>query len=157
MIVEETPSGVAADDWQLHRTLTPRRSVKGDLVFGLVWRQRRDGRWIYMPADKQVKAAVGLIDAVIAAVGHADCASNKTVPRRPLTDDEGLLICWRSCSRRSFRRSGWITRTHVSQPAKAALNIIHATITAVIMSLSPVAPSPTPHPYRIASAITHGK
>jgi hypothetical protein len=63
-IVEVSSSnGGAGDDWQLYQTLTPRRSIKGDFVFGLVWRQRRDGRWVYMQADEQVKGAVGLVDA----------------------------------------------------------------------------------------------
>jgi hypothetical protein len=52
-----------AGDWQLYHTVTPRRSVRGPLVVGLVWRQRRDGRWIYMRTDDRVKAAIGLVDA----------------------------------------------------------------------------------------------
>jgi hypothetical protein len=59
---EQSPSA-DADDWQLYHTLAPRRSVAGAFVVGLVWRQRRDGRWIYMQADQQAKAAVELIDA----------------------------------------------------------------------------------------------
>jgi hypothetical protein len=60
--LEESPHS-EADRWQLYRTVAPRRSVKGAFVFGLVWRQRRDGRWIYMPTDEQVKAAVDLVEA----------------------------------------------------------------------------------------------
>ena len=53
------------DHWQLYRTVAPRRSVTGPLVFGLVWRKRRDGRWIYLPVDEQVKAAVELVEASV--------------------------------------------------------------------------------------------
>ena len=57
------PSDGGANGWQLYHTLAPRRSVRGPFVFGLVWRQRRDGRWIYMQTDEHVKAAIGLVDA----------------------------------------------------------------------------------------------
>ena len=60
--LEEFPHS-EADGWQLFRTVAPRRSVKGAFVFGLVWRQRRDGRWIYMQANKRAKAAVELVGA----------------------------------------------------------------------------------------------
>jgi hypothetical protein len=60
--LEESPHS-EADRWQLYHTVAPRRSVKGAFVFGLVWRQRRDGRWIYMQTDKRIKAAVELVDA----------------------------------------------------------------------------------------------
>jgi len=59
----EPPSHAEPNEWQLYRAVTPHRSVTGPLVFGLVWRQRRDRRWIYLPADEQVKAAVGLVEA----------------------------------------------------------------------------------------------
>ena len=52
-----------SDIWELYLAFTPRRSIEGILVFGLVWRQRQEGRWLYMKADKQVKAAVELVNA----------------------------------------------------------------------------------------------
>jgi hypothetical protein len=61
-IREQSPH-TEPDDWRLYRAVTPRRSITGLLVFGLVWRQRQDGRWIYMQTDEQVKAAVELVEA----------------------------------------------------------------------------------------------
>jgi len=52
-----------ADSWQLYRAIVPHRSIAGAVVLGLVWRQRRRGRWIYMAADKQARAAVELVEA----------------------------------------------------------------------------------------------
>ena len=60
--IEKFP-GAEAHGWQLYHTVAPHRSVNGPLVFGLVWRQRREGRWIYMQADEQVRAAVELVNA----------------------------------------------------------------------------------------------
>jgi hypothetical protein len=51
------------EGWHLFHTLAPHRSVSGSVVLGLVWRQRRNGRWIYMESDPQIKAAVKLISA----------------------------------------------------------------------------------------------
>ena len=60
--LEQSPHAEPGD-WHLYRAVAPRRSVTGPLVLGLVWRRRRDGRWIYMQADEQVKAAVELVEA----------------------------------------------------------------------------------------------
>ena len=57
----QVPPNVDADHWHLYHTLMPRRSISGPVVLGLVWRQRRNGRWIYMPTDEQVRAAVKLV------------------------------------------------------------------------------------------------
>lgn len=36
-----------ADAWHLWRVIIPRRSITGRLVWGMVWRRNRRGRWIY--------------------------------------------------------------------------------------------------------------
>src|SRR6185312_6096072 len=36
-----------AGAWHLWRVIIPRRSITGRLVWGMVWRRNRGGRWIY--------------------------------------------------------------------------------------------------------------
>jgi hypothetical protein len=35
------------DAWHLWRIIIPRRSITGRLVWGMVWRRNRGGRWVY--------------------------------------------------------------------------------------------------------------
>jgi hypothetical protein len=41
------PGRVSADAWHLWKVIIPRRSIAGRLVWGMVWRRNRGGRWIY--------------------------------------------------------------------------------------------------------------
>jgi len=50
----ETDSAVRSDlgqgwseAWHLWRVIIPRRSIAGRLVWGMVWRRNRGGRWVY--------------------------------------------------------------------------------------------------------------
>jgi hypothetical protein len=61
--INQQPKSSEAGSWRLYSAFAPHRSVDGEVVLGLVWRQRQDGRWIYMRADRQVKAAVELVEA----------------------------------------------------------------------------------------------
>ena len=36
-----------SDAWHLWRIIIPRRSITGRLVWGMVWRRNRGGRWVY--------------------------------------------------------------------------------------------------------------
>jgi hypothetical protein len=36
-----------SDAWHLWRVIMPRRSITGRLVWGMVWRRNRGGRWVY--------------------------------------------------------------------------------------------------------------
>ena len=36
-----------SDAWHLWRIIIPRRSIAGRLVWGMVWRRNREGRWVY--------------------------------------------------------------------------------------------------------------
>jgi hypothetical protein len=36
-----------SDAWHLWRVIMPRRSIAGRLVWGMVWRRNRGGRWEY--------------------------------------------------------------------------------------------------------------
>jgi len=36
-----------SDAWHLWRVIIPRRSITGRLVWGMVWRRNRGGRWVY--------------------------------------------------------------------------------------------------------------
>jgi len=36
-----------SDAWHLWRVIMPRRSIAGRLVWGMVWRRNRGGRWVY--------------------------------------------------------------------------------------------------------------
>ncbi len=36
-----------SDAWHLWRVIIPRRSIAGRLVWGMVWRRNRRGRWVY--------------------------------------------------------------------------------------------------------------
>jgi hypothetical protein len=36
-----------SDAWHLWRVIVPRRSIAGRLVWGMVWRRNRGGRWVY--------------------------------------------------------------------------------------------------------------
>jgi hypothetical protein len=36
-----------SDAWHLWRVIIPRRSIAGRLVWGMVWRRNRGGRWVY--------------------------------------------------------------------------------------------------------------
>src|SRR6476646_8444024 len=36
-----------SDAWHLWRIIMPRRSISDRLVWGLVWRRNRGGRWVY--------------------------------------------------------------------------------------------------------------
>ena len=61
--INQQASSSEENNWHLYRAIAPHRSIEGAVVLGLVWRKRRDGRWIYMRADEQVKAAVELVEA----------------------------------------------------------------------------------------------
>ena len=42
----DPPQG-RSDGWHLWRVIMPRRSISGRLVWGMVWRRTRGGRWVY--------------------------------------------------------------------------------------------------------------
>ena len=41
------PEAAWAGVWHLWTVLLPRRSITGRLVWGMVWRRNRGGRWVY--------------------------------------------------------------------------------------------------------------
>jgi hypothetical protein len=45
--VGSDPRQARADTWHLWTVVIPRRSIAGRLVWGMVWRRNRGGRWIY--------------------------------------------------------------------------------------------------------------
>ena len=46
-VVRADPRQGWSDAWHLWRVLMPRRSIAGRLVWGMVWRRNRGGRWVY--------------------------------------------------------------------------------------------------------------
>ena len=59
--VHSDPGQAWSDPWHLRRIIIPRRSIAGRLVWGVVWRRNRRGRWVYKkfveyPDDRDQKS-----------------------------------------------------------------------------------------------------
>jgi hypothetical protein len=72
-----------SDAWHLWRVIMPRRSIAGRLVWGMVWRRNRGGRWQYKKFVEysddgdpkpvswtEAQAPAGQLDIISRAAGH---------------------------------------------------------------------------------------
>ena len=77
-----------SDAWHLWRVIIPRRSIAGRLVWGMVWRRHRGGRWMYKKfveysGDDDPKP-ISQIKARVASAGLPDISSR--APGSPLEE-----------------------------------------------------------------------